>query len=209
MAQLAYRMASPASTWASILQGNRAHRGGAVWVGLKGSFFSESGLSIVNNSASGTGGGIYNMGRVQIIGAGAIERNTASGRRGGIHSRGGAIDLENGGLRIANNSAAGGGGFSLVEGAQLTAFYGLYVGNNRSTNAGGGGIGADASTVRLAHATIEGNRATKGAGVFGKNANITIDKTTFRDNRLNSNAPCTDCDVTAENSTVTIDGVLQ
>ena len=190
----------------STLEYNRAHRGGAVWVGQNGSLFSESGLSIMNNSAAGTGGGIYNQGSVHIIGAGSIERNTASGRGGGILSRGGTVTLESQGLRIANNSAAGGGGISLLDGASLTAMFGLYVGNNRATNGPGGGIGVDHSTLRLAHAVIESNGATKGGGIWGFNASITVDDSSFQGNHHG----CSSCDgghdIYVEHSTLTVDG---
>ncbi len=186
----------------SSLEYNRAHRGGAIWVGRNGRLLSDAGLSIMNSSASGTGGGIYNTGTVHIIGPGAIERNTASGRGGGIFSRGGTVILEDSRLRIANNSAAGGGGISLIEGAELSAYFGLYVGYNRGTNGGGGGIGVDASRFQLRHATVEGNHAPMGGGIWGRSATIAVESTTFRDNRSRGNG----YDICAENSTLTVDG---
>lgn len=192
----------------STLEYNRANKGGAVWVGQNGSLFSEGGLSILNNSAAGTGGGIYNQGSIRIIGPGSIERNTASGRGGGILSRGGNVILEHGALRVAGNSAAGGGGISLLEGANLTAIYGLHVGSNRATNGPGGGIGVDHSTLRLAHATIESNRATKGGGIWGINAHITVDNTVFQGNSHGCSTCNNGYDIYAEYSTLTVDGAV-
>ena len=188
----------------SVLEHNRAHKGGAVWVGPNGQLFSSDRLTIRNNSASGTGGGIHSMGRIHIIGPGSIERNTASGRGGGIISRGGNVIFEDSEFRVADNSAAGGGGISLIEGASLNAIYGLYVGNNRATNGGGGGIGVDSSTLALNHVTIEGNRAPNGGGIWGLNGNIAVDNTSIRDNHSSGAG----YNIYAERSTVTVDGVV-
>ena len=104
----------------STLAYNRAQRGGAVWVGQSGRFFSDSGLSIVNNAAAGTGGGIFNQGTVQDSSVPVLSSETqlAEGAAG-IMSRGGTVILESGGLRVANNSAAGGGGIFATGGRQL------------------------------------------------------------------------------------------
>lgn len=192
----------------STLEYNRARRGGAVWVGSNGRLFSESGLSILNNASSGTGGGIFSQGTIQIIGPGSIERNTASGRGGGILSRGGNVTLENGALRLAHNSAAGGAGISLLDGASLTAIYGLVIGNNRATNGGGGGIASEASTVRLAHATIESNSALKGGGIWGAGASISVDNSVFNGNSHSCASCAGGYDIYTEHSTLTVDGAI-
>jgi sorbitol-specific phosphotransferase system component IIA len=108
----------------STVSGNTAPRGGGICMCGFTAFLTLGGKSSVSrNTASGNGGGIYNLWSVTLNDSSSVSRNTASGNGGGIYnvpyaagfSQSGSVTF-NGESSVSRNTASGQGGgiFNLV-----------------------------------------------------------------------------------------------
>ncbi len=126
-----------------------------------------SGNTLSGNEAK-NGGGVYLAANTQLTltGNSAISSNTASNDGGGIAAAHGSIlTLTNG--RITGNTGGNGGG--LWTAVSVTIGSAMSISNNTATG-NGGGINVvnsgSAPTVTLNGATVSGNEAKNGGGVY-------------------------------------------
>ncbi len=139
----------------TAIPGGRA--GGCVRV-EPGATLSLLNTNVSNCAADGNAGGILNRGTMTITG-GQILTNTTAG-------------------------ADGGGGIYVDDSATLYVSNVRLAGNSASAPLSfGGAINCDpASKVTIEDSTIEQNTAVHGAGIACSNANVTIRRSTFRQN---------------------------
>lgn len=124
-------------------------------------------VTIRNGNTSGNGGGIRLGGpdtQVVITDSQLVD-NVASGMGGGIYAPGGTIALD--GATITSNSAAQGGGVFIAAGTGLSQAEFSSINSTFSENTAaqtGGAILFDRTSVTLDHTTIANNHATGNAG---------------------------------------------
>jgi hypothetical protein len=142
------------------ITGGTAHYGGGI--------FNDAGsldlswISIGDNSASLSGGGIYTMGgTVTMDGNTTVAGNTAP-VAGGIVNDGGTVTM-NSGSSITANTAQVGGGVENVQGT-LIMNNGSSISGNTATYYGGGIYNWYYSTITLNGGSITGNIAETGTG---------------------------------------------
>lgn len=158
----------------SHFEGNRADSGGAIY-NLANSRLVMERTQFVRNNAEFSGGALHNAGEVRVSDV-TIEDNRAGNSGGGITNVGG--DIQGSWMRVVNNQildvsddAYGGGIYSLsrYSAPQIVAAAGV-VKLQYSTIAGnvggeGGAIYSSEDTVlELAATTLSGNRAENGGG---------------------------------------------
>ena len=97
------------------LSGNSAETGGGL-ANAAGATATVSGSSIIDNTASGDGGGVANAGTITLT-ATRIRGNTASGDGGGLYNSGMAALVD---CVVSGNSAASGGGIYAAAGGSVT-----------------------------------------------------------------------------------------
>jgi hypothetical protein len=149
----------------AIIQGNTSSSGGGVYVSGSSSSFTMSGGTIQNNSvsastyvyASSSGGGVYVYNSTFTISGGTIADNSvsasatttsASASGGGVYVASGAFTMSGG--TIADNSVS----------ASATS----------SAFAYGGGVYVNSGTFTMSgNASIQGNIASRGGGVYVTN----------------------------------------
>jgi hypothetical protein len=142
------------------ITGGNAHYGGGI--------FNDAGsldlswISIGDNSASLSGGGIYTMGgTVTMDGNTTVVGNTAP-VAGGVVNDGGTVTM-NSGSSITGNTAQVGGGLENVQGT-LIMNNGSSISGNTATYYGGGIYNWFSSTITLNGGSITGNTAETGTG---------------------------------------------
>ena len=141
-------------------------------------------VTIGNNEAGGSGGGIYlHKGKISVI-DGAINGNTATANGGGVYTEEGNIDInatrdERFASEIIGNTAGiNGGGLNTHKG--YIRVFGtskdqrIPIANNKADTGSGGGIfcmGKDAFNqyITLQHSDLINNKAVKGGGNAGTN----------------------------------------
>jgi hypothetical protein len=183
-----------------ILRNNHAASGGALFVeNLPGSGYVMGDTFVIDNEATGTGGGIYDAGQLDSgIARGEISGNRSLGSGAGIclvsrqtltidHttiagnqamstlSRGGGVALLGGGTisigysTVAANNANYGGGMYIEPGGTMNLSASLIDGNVADTD--GGGISLLGGTLNALNSTFANNFAAEaGAGIFLVNA---------------------------------------
>ncbi|MHB1556518.1 MAG: Ig-like domain repeat protein [Isosphaeraceae bacterium] len=135
------------------VNGNKASRVFLVDLGVSASI---SGLTITDGVSGANGGGLYNLGTLQLTDCTVTGNSAAQG--GGIEDNGGAT-LTN--CTISGNSARNSGGGLLSTGT-TTTLTGCTISGNSSLD--GGGVYNSQSTVNLTNCTISGNTAHGGGG---------------------------------------------
>lgn len=148
--------------------GNRAKYGGGIWTSRH---LIMTGGSVSGNTATKYGGGIaFNGGSsygIELYGV-EIKNNTAGTQGGGVFN-GDWAQVRN--CTISGNTAEQGGG--IYNGGTLDFYSGVISGNTATTQ--GGGIYNNDSNLRLQlsdTATITGNKAVLGGGVYTKGSNV-------------------------------------
>ena len=135
----------------SIVSGNTATAG----AGIYGDNVSLTRSTVVRNSATGDGGGIYSAGtlfgapNLSVVDS-VVASNTAGGRGGGVFNTGGpfgAALIQN--STIHGNRAGSGGGIYNDQGANLSLQTGTAIIKNTASNTGGG-IFNNQGTVSIA-----------------------------------------------------------
>lgn len=160
-------------------------------------------ISILDGSTAGLGGGILNAGTV------FLDRTTLGGNRAG---NGGAFANTQGAKATISlshlnaNSAAGVGGGGILNSGTLTMSKSVLAGNSAPVNGGGlntqpsgvshliqstvennisGSLGGGISnlgTTTLDRVLVKQNKASAGGGIATANTNVTIRKSTIRNN---------------------------
>ena len=147
-------------------------------------------LSVSNNTAAGSGGGILNRGTLNLTNT-TITQNTADGSSGGgggiYNSPDTVLTINN--STISNNEATTGygGGIYNSTGATLTTNYTTINGN--SADEGGGGISSWSGRLTLDYTLVHSNLSTSGGGLDIRdsqgNDQALIRYSIFRDNTSN------------------------
>ena len=173
----------------STISGNVAHGADAINGG--GGLFNKGGSLVVEHSTiesnsattgSGSGGGILNLGTLQVSDT-RIHANSAPRAGGGIESNdvNGAGDATLAGVRLTGNttgSAPGNGGGMHVTGASITTVIAdSTVTGNSAANEGGGLWNFAGATMTVTGSTVVDNTAPIGPNVFqnGDGGNFTVD----------------------------------
>jgi CSLREA domain-containing protein len=144
--------------------------------------------SVLQNGATRDGGGIgISSGRFSVVSTG-ISQNTAGGSGGGIFN-GNVLNI-NGSLVNGNTCQFRGGGISNETSAQLSSLNTTVSGNNSATH-GGGIYNGDTSTASINHNTIAYNSADIiGGGVFiGNFSSASARNSIFANNRATVQSP--------------------
>ncbi len=130
----------------SVLADNSAAQGGAIYNFDTTTTFSATDTTVVQNTASGSGGGVLNnMGRL------IFERSSFLGN-------------------VANSSGRGGGGAHNTNGGIVKFNHTTFSGNR--VRLGGAIENNDLGSLTLIHATITNNSATdRGGGVYNETTN--------------------------------------
>jgi fibronectin-binding autotransporter adhesin len=137
-------------------------------------------LTISNGNVTGSGGGIFNAGDLEVTNS-TISGNTASG--GGGIDNDGTLTVTN--STISGNSANGGGG--ILNGGTLTLTNSTLSGNSANGGNAGGGIFHTAGTLTLANSTLSGNSADSNGGGILCNGTVTLTNVTMTGNRSDNN----------------------
>lgn len=142
-----------------------AVNGGGLYVGKSSTLNYEGKRNLSGFIASSNGGGIYNIGTLNLNG-GTISANKAvSG--GGVYSDG--TFTMNGGT-ISDNEASNGGGIYGYSSGSLTVNDGSISGNKATSN-GGGGIYLDACGMDFENGSVTGNTSSNfGGGIYVTNS---------------------------------------
>lgn len=156
-----------------------AVNGGGLYVGKSSTLNYEGKRNLSGFIASSNGGGIYNIGTLNLNG-GTISANKAvSG--GGVYSDG--TFTMNGGT-ISDNEASNGGGIYGYSSGSLTVNDGSISGNKATSN-GGGGIYLDACGMDFENGSVTGNTSSNfGGGIYVTNSAEVI----FTDGTISGNS---------------------
>ena len=185
----------------------RAPGAGGIW-NRAGATLTLVAASVDHNVASQQGGGIWNVGTLNVT-TSVISDNAAPLSGGGIHHAGGGIATlignvifqnvvaggDGGGIwndgtlvmtsNLASNNTAGGQGGGIWNGG-IASLTGCRVGPNNAAagNAGSGGIANDSgSDMTLTNCTVRGNSASlTGAGGIANRGNLTITNSSVLEN---------------------------
>jgi hypothetical protein len=140
--------------------------GGGVRVESGGSFTLSGSGKIINNNASGYGGGAYlGGGNSTLSGNGEIGGNSAY-LGGGVYIQSADISLTlSGNGKISNNSASANGGGAYLYGGSLTLSDNGEIGGNSAGSAGGGVCINNTASFTMSGGVISGSTAGSGGGV--------------------------------------------
>jgi hypothetical protein len=135
---------------------------------LGGGIYSSAELEINDSTISGNeafenGGGVF-ASNLATVTRTALEANFAGGLGGGLASDGGGTQITVRDSRVSDNAAFTGGGISVPQGAFLYSSRTLFAGNDAVDE--GGGIFCGGQVGELENATVSGNRAARGGGIF-------------------------------------------
>jgi CSLREA domain-containing protein len=172
----------------SAVSGNNAYIGGGLY---NAGTLTLTNTTVEGNAAGYGGGGIGNEsgGKVTISGGGIgspSAPNTAVTSGGGVYNSGTDSRVTVwGGARVASNTAGslggglfnGFGGSAVVDGAVIG---GEAQGSGNRANGNGGGLytQGDGSSISLRNATVSGNDARYGGGVYVSSGTATLTGTT-------------------------------
>lgn len=184
----------------TVITGNKARYGGGVTV-WNGNLTVKDGAVISNNEAikdgpyGGKGGGIYvENGSVELaggtIGGSSSEEGNSAYQGGGIYVSYVSGDTSEGftmtGGRVSYNNRDGGtdvhGGAGLYLWRKSTISGGKIDHNDAATDSEGGGIYVDAVCTISGNVEISDNTANKGAGIYTKSDNLTVEGGVFKNN---------------------------
>ena len=146
------------------LTGGSADYGGGVYID-GGTLIMETGSSIKNNTANDQGGGVYIVGgTLKMETDSSINGNTASSQGGGVFINNGEFNMT-GGTISGNTVTSGNGGGVFVKDtvSTFTMSDNATISGNAATE--GGGV-YSTGILNMSGGTISGNTATNGGGVY-------------------------------------------
>ena len=177
----------------SVLSGNTAGNGGAVYVRYISGPVLIQHTQITGNTAVNEGGGadFYSASGGVTIDQSTISGNTAGNGGGGIYleyTNGGAFTLQN--STVSGNSATDGGGIYLYGPSDPVVIENSTISGNTATQQGGGlFLYRTNSTVDVRHSTIAANSAANaGGGIYLYRDSINLDQTIVADNTVGGSA---------------------
>ena len=150
----------------SVLSGNVAGSGGSI--------YSSGALTLRNsrvvNNAAGTGAGIYVNSSTALIENCVVSGNVASQHGGGIITSGVVTIVQS---TLSGNVAAQGAGIHVAT-ANAQAIISRSTLSGNEAGQLGGGIYLALGAVQLAHSTVSANAATHGGGIYSNDTNATL-----------------------------------
>jgi hypothetical protein len=155
----------------STISGNSAFTGG----GIKGGIVTVIDSAISDNTANGSGGGIYSPSRVTVTNS-TISGNFAGGGGGGIANIAVGVTVTNSTIR--DNSAAVGGG---IWTRGLSSITGSTVSGN-TASLDGGGMMITRGVLTVTDSTISANSAREGGGIFSFEGALAVNNSTITGN---------------------------
>ena len=162
---------------------------------------TNNGFGTVNEKGIGAenGGGIYNIGTLNLGKGVTITGNTAKSGGGvytkSVETKGGKVTINNSTI-TENIATRNGGGVYATDGSTVTVVGGEIssneaAGTNRTTSGGGGIFANNGSTVELNGTTVSENKVTgdygSGGGVRVDGGKLTVDNAKILDNATNNN----------------------
>ncbi|MDK3155472.1 DUF4347 domain-containing protein, partial [Kamptonema cortianum] len=171
--------------FAGTFSNNQAGNGGAI-------YNAETSQTIINNSQIGTlnngnrasnGGGIRNLGILDIQNSQIVDNLATGGEGGGISnfSNGQLILIQS---SITDNRARFGGGIQTGQG-NATIGRSTLANNQASEHGGGLNVNSTSATAEIFNTTFSGNEATEnGGGIYGFPNNLTLTNSTLTGNRV-------------------------
>lgn len=192
---------------ATAVSGGKALVGGGAYVEDRATLVMTDAAAIAGNSASDSGGGVQLFGELYLSGSAAIRENsTRAVGGGGVYLERGRIGLV-GTSTIAGNTARRGGGIYALSGLVQLGEASSLAGN--AADAQGGGALLDTVMEVRGTARVEGNTAgDSGGGVFG-GANLILtlaDSATIAGNRATTGGGVYDRGVIGIEGAATITG---
>jgi len=163
-----------------IIQTNTARAGGGVYTSGAGNRLTINGGSILGNSATSSGGGIFGSESIVNLTNVTVSGNTASSSGGGI-SVGGTLNITGG--SIAGNTAVDSVGGGNCRQWHITVTNASITSNRADgSNGQGGGMFVSGSTT-ITDSTLSGNTAQlAGGGIFFQSGTHSITGTTLSGN---------------------------
>jgi predicted outer membrane repeat protein len=185
----AYRVLEIASSTAVTITGVTVENGIAAGEGDDadgGGIYNEgtvdiSNATIYSNTASISGGGIYNAGGTVDISNATIYSNTATTYSGGgIYNASGTVNVSN--STFSGNTADEGGGGIYTFGGPLNITNSTFSGN--TAREGGGGVCCDSDVLNISNSTFSDNMAVleEGGGIYNDDGTVNITNTTIYSN---------------------------
>ena len=163
--------------------------GGGLYVRTPGEPLRLTNTHVRNNESRTSGGGVEAVETAVLMSGGSLVGNrTGRGSGGGIRAftpfTRTRVDLvELGGVRVADNAAAyGGGGVSAYGRTRLRVEGGTFVGNAALSEAGGDGGALSAASLTVARATFTGNTSRGFGGAVSVGVSGVFRDTTFEGN---------------------------
>ena len=161
-------------TLSATFENNKADgkfSGGSAIYNDNGTISSITSSTFTGNSATETGGAIYNKGTISSIASSTFTGNSANGRAGGAISNYGTISSIIGSTFTENSGSAiyNGGTISSIIGSTFTENSGGAIYNIR--------------TIRTLSATFENNSASYGSAIYNYNGTIGTLSATFENNK--------------------------
>ena len=160
--------------------------GGGLWNQAGSLMFINNGSEITDNTALGAGadnggGGVFNNGGEVTIVASEISGNVASGEAGsggGIFSTDGVVRVLNESVVDGNSATRAGGGIEVIDG-RIVVTNSTLSNNDAGVNVpaapGNGGalhVTGNLATVVLSAATVTGNQAQEGGGLWNQSESL-------------------------------------
>ncbi len=155
------------SVWieGSAFEDNTAGTGGAIYKGALAENLEVWDSVFVNNATSANGGALANFGGLMLVARSSIVDNLASGFGGGAHN-GGTLYLLSSTVSGNTSLGGGGGGINSDTRADFLAMSSTISGNDSSFQ--GGGVRVASGTAMLFSTTVADNYAPVAAtGVWG------------------------------------------
>lgn len=159
-----------------VISGGNAGNGGAV-CNNHGNLYIDDNCSFSKNTATVSGGALYNDGGNVTISGAVISENTATTSAGGIYNKGGIVNLSSG--TISKNTAPFGAGIANYGTFNLK---GGVISENTAVSMAGGVY--NDGTFAFSNGTISKNTAgEKGSGVYNS-GDFTLSGGTVSENSL-------------------------
>lgn len=138
-------------------------------------------LTIAHGTDSGSGGGLYTYGTVNITNSTFSENTASSGYGGGVFNAGGTVSITN--STFTSNAASGGFGGGLYNQNGSATIASDTFSNNTATYGGGGLDNSGSASVNITNSTFSGNTALDGGGLGNTGgASASITNSTFTGN---------------------------
>ena len=167
---------------ATVTSNSASGSGGGVY-NVAGGFLTLNNSTVRGNTArsSGGGGGVYTWGTLTLTNS-TVSGNTATRDGGGIYGTTGSVVTVSDGTISANTAGSGGGG--IYTSGTLTLVTTAVGGNTGLSNPGGGIFNNGSLTVTLTNSSVSGNTGRAGGGIWNYAGTLTVTNSTVSNNTV-------------------------